>query len=1036
MPVKLQPIEFPLAGGIDTKTDEKVVSFPSFLDIKNAVFTKHGSLKKRNGYTKLDHKELDETALANKTLLAKRQSELVALGDGSLHAYSSSTARWSDRGTLPLWSVSSESVADRPTSQTEPTVASDGTIRVTAWLETNTLYYQIQDASGVVLKSPTSLSTAAATPKAVATVDGVCLFYRDTAAQDIWCYFFSEGNYTGLKTEYQLADFHSDYLWDACPLPGPIDGQDVSGGSEGGAAITYKESTNTGLRTIFLGPTGEISLYDAPVSYNSTSYGTQGAVCNFITARASSISGGNDGHIYVLFGSTTQADTRLIRCDVDGYSTVAGKRIDDDRLATAGTFCFLEAATASDNSTRMQFVYQVGNSVYSLDYSGYTDATPTGQTERFSLAGLDLCSHLTRYSAADTTEDTDWFFLLHWSSTLQSSFLLVDSTWAPIGVYKTGLAVEPSKLLNPSLIGTEWTAPVSVTKRVEVAETKVDGFGQNSIELLAIDVGATNTSFAEIRDSTYFGGTSIWQYDGSEVVESGFWFYPEVGDLTSSAVLTTTAAKTFSAVDNEPYSVTESGGGSLTLIYYLVYEWTDAQGKLIQSAAVPFTIKTATDPGTDNIKITLPEIPATLKSSVRCSVYRTHNDSTAIAYRVSSYPGDDVSSGSVVFTDNVAEADLKEKEILYLSSGTLDNVAPYASTSLLSHDDRLFYVDSQDPLKVRFSKRPSDYDQPGFNEGLFIQAPPDGGDITGLAVLDNKLVLFKRDRVYMVSGDGPNNLGVGAYSYPRLVSTDTGCKSSKSIVRIPQGIMFQSDKGIYWLNRGEAVNYVGAPAEAYNSYTIQAATLIPDKNLVIFLTNAARTLAFDYERGAWTTFTNHAGLSAVAIDDDYYYLRSDGYSVWQADSSFLDDTGEITVSFTTPWIKPEGLQQRWHCYRSVWLGNYASTHDLAVDVYTNYKSYRDYTKTWDPETALNTGTLGGNATLGGGDALGINDATTPDRVYQFGHIHRDQRVQAVKFVVTEVPPGSSPGASFEMTSLALEAAGYGDTFKLPGSKLV
>lgn len=1053
MPVTPQIVEFPLAGGIDTKSDEKIVNFPSFLDIKNAVFTKHGSLKKRNGYTGLLGKDLDETFLSGKDRLAARKKELLAYGDGQLHVYSPTLDRWADRGNLPQWAIAAESVADRPTTQVDPAVATDGSIRVIAWLEGSTCYYTLQDVSGQTLQAPTALdSTNASQVKAVHTSTGVAVFLRDSSAADIWSYFFTEGNYTGTKTEYQLSDLDSDNLWDVCPLEGPVDGQDVSGGLTGGVALTYKESTNGGLTTVFLGRSCAVSLYDAPVSYDVGAYSDtgvpQGEATNFITSRCSSVSGGNDGHIYVLFGCSGTADTRLIRCDVDGYSTVQGKRIDDDNLATSGTFCFREAATATDNDTTMLFVYQVGNSVYSLSYSGYSDATPTGQTERFSTAGVDLASHLGRYSTATTTANDEWFFLLHAEYTfleaaetfsgLQSSFMVVDSSFKVISVLRRGLSVEPTELVNPALIGTKWVNPVAVTKRIEVAETKVEGFGQQSIELLEVDTASTADLFAELRGSTYFGGTSLWQYDGAEVVESGFWFYPEVDKETIVQTGNNLDEGTYGnyALANEPYAV-EGAAGTLTLVYYAVYEWTDAQGKLIQSAAVPLTVKKAIDPGTESLTFTFPEIPATNKSDVRGAVYRTHNDSTAIAYRVSDYPGLDLSSGAVTFTDAIAEADLKEREILYLSSGALDNVAPNAATSVLSHDDRIFYVDSKDPLKVRFSKRPDENSQPGFNEGLYIQVPPDGGDCTGLAVLDNKLVIFKRDRIYLVSGDGPNSLGAGAYSFPRLVSTDTGCKDANSIVRVPQGIMFQSDKGIYWLNRGEAVNYIGAPVEAYNAETVRAATLVPDKNLVIFLINGTRTLAFDYERGFWTTFTEHAGLGSVAIDGSYYYLRADGFTVWQMDSSYTEgDGGSITVEFTTPWIKPEGLQARWHCRRAAFLGNYLSTHDISVEVYFNYRSYGAYTQTWNPESALDQGTLGGNATLGGGDALGINDATKPDRVYQFQHILRDQRVESVKFVVTEVPPGSSPGASFEVTSLALEAAGYGDIFKLPGSKTI
>jgi len=50
---------------------------------------------------------------------------------------------------------------------------------------------------------------------------------------------------------------------------------------------------------------------------------------------------------------------------------------------------------------------------------------------------------------------------------------------------------------------------------------------------------------------------------------------------------------------------------------------------------------------------------------------------------------------------------------------------------------------------------------------------------------------------------------------PSLIPTDTGTINPRSIVLTPMGIMYQSEKGIYLLDRSLQVSYIGADVEAY-----------------------------------------------------------------------------------------------------------------------------------------------------------------------------------------------------------------------------
>lgn len=1030
MPVKPVPIELPLSGGIDTKTDRKLVQLPNFLDLKDVIHSKTGSLKGRPGYTAMSNNIVGGTTLSSLKKIAKRGTELVAIGD-SFYSYSAAHEEWTSKGTYHHYKLTSKEGPTVYSTQSDITFATDGNILVYAWEDSRGgAYYSIEDAAtGAVLKTPTQLSATGTKCQVVNTSAGCVIGWVDTTTSSIDLLGVNIANLSGTKTQLQLADFHSDYLWD---MAWDVN-VDYNGTPPGAIVLAYKTTVNSGadFRAVYLDAAGAVHPTVAPVystAWTTTFYGLT-EIVNYISVNC------------VIPDSHTGADARTAIVWATATSTEVLWSEDDGELGNGRA---IVASTSSygigmmmQNLNDQQFLVQDSNGVVTrytdTNYSG----TPTSQGtySNLPLAGKPFFTEdLDTVTSANTT---NWFVPVSYSSNLQSTIFILDSSSKVVASLSPGLAGIPTvggPLMQPVYDSSANTVTLATgeKQRLSIDDDQEDAYSADSVRLYTLDVSKTNHyDTVEANKSLYIGGSQVWQYDGDNLVEAGFHLFPEV-DRSANGFTASGATLDYN-VANQPLTIdrTDGGAGVLTLIYYVLYEWYDAQGKRHQSSAIPITCTNFTDPGTDNVSIVVPGLPSelTLKSNVRGVVYRTHNDSIALAYRL----GETDASSDNTYTDDTPEASLKSGELLYLSAGELDNVAPGAATRLFFHDDRVFYISDRDQTQVFYSKRPQTGDGVGFNDGLVISMPD---DITAVNVLDNKICLFERDKLFMVSGDGPNNLGIGAYSLPRLVSTDTGCKDSRSLVRVPQGLMFQSDKGIYWLNRGEAINYVGAPVEAYNSYTIEDATVIPDDRRAIFLTQDARTLVFDYDRNLWTTFTNHAGLSSVVINDSYYYLRSTGDAVWLGDSTVFSDAGnEIVPTARLPWIHPLGIQQFWHAYKWQLLGNYLSTHDLTIRVFFNYDDdYLAYETTWNPESALNVGTLGGNATLGGGYALGINTEGQNDRVYQVGQFFKYMRVQSVSLEIRGVAPGTSPGSMFELTSLLIMGASYGDNFKLPGSK--
>jgi len=142
---------------------------------------------------------------------------------------------------------------------------------------------------------------------------------------------------------------------------------------------------------------------------------------------------------------------------------------------------------------------------------------------------------------------------------------------------------------------------------------------------------------------------------------------------------------------------------------------------------------------------------------------------------------------------------------------------PAPPTGLIQlHRNRLWVVDSTNPLNVWYSKFIGPATPVAFSDEFVKTVDPRGGPITALATIDDKLLVFKYDQMFFIVGQGPENTGVNNdLSDAILITTDVGCIDPRSIVGSPFGILFKSRKGIYLIDRSLAVQYIGAAVEAY-----------------------------------------------------------------------------------------------------------------------------------------------------------------------------------------------------------------------------
>jgi hypothetical protein len=452
-------------------------------------------------------------------------------------------------------------------------------------------------------------------------------------------------------------------------------------------------------------------------------------------------------------------------------------------------------------------------------------------------------------------------------------------------------------------------------------------------------------------------------FDGTSAVEQNFHVYPDA--VTVSEI--------------------SSGGGiqgDITYFYQVTYEWTDASGNIHRSApSIPVEMDLSGTAGTTfTITLTIPYLALTAKvapNPVRIVVYRWSTDNPVYT-QVSSITTtsgsnnliiNSLNGGTVNFVDKLPTSSVIGNNPLYTNGGVVEDTGAPASNVMALFDTRLWLVDAEDRNLLWFSKQVIENTPVEMSDLFTFYVAPttssqaSSGPITGLAPMDDKLVLFKGDpsyqnAIYYINGTGPDNTGANnQYSQPIFITSAVGCNNQKSIVLTPAGLMFQSSQGIWLLGRDLSTSYIGSPVEAYNSDTVTSAVSIPGTTQVRFTLNTGTELVYDYFYQKWDTCSNIPAISSVVFQSLHTYLDASG-NIWQeTPGQYVDGSTPVTMSLTTPWYNLAGLQGYIRAYSFYLLGTYLSPHTLTINIYYDYSTTVAETVTIDPTNFGTSSTL-------------------------------------------------------------------------------
>jgi len=514
-------------------------------------------------------------------------------------------------------------------------------------------------------------------------------------------------------------------------------------------------------------------------------------------------------------------------------------------------------------------------------------------------------------------------------------------------------------------------------------------------------VSQTRALPVQVNNDTLFANGAPVKFDGVSVSENNFLLYPEITQATAGAVGA-------SGMDDGTYS------------YIAIYETSDAQGNTARSTtSIPKTSTTSAGAGLGKVTLTTTQLNltrlgwSTAKQTGSISYFRTTLAEPTV-YRFVGQSTLDPTAASATYVDQAHDSTIGSNRLLYTGGGVIDREPPPPSIQMELHNGRVYGVSAADRKMAFYSGDVTPGEDVWFSNLQRFRVEP-GGDLTALASLDDKLILFKRDRIFKVTGRGLNQLGQNSdLSFPQVVSSDCGCIDPRSVVATPDGVMFRGEKGIYLLNRSEQVSFIGANVDYYttNYESCTSAIMVADRQEIRFtMTDAVPplvepagvTLVYNYASDSWTTWTLVDGveaISSIVAGSRWYWARDNGQVYVEDEIGFTDFTDAsvfVPMTLETAWIQPSGEQGLARVNRVMMLGQSRSDHGLELQVAVNYEDVFSMDATWDAATLA---------------ALGLEQVAFHLPI---------QKGEAYRVRVNDYADGASPGEGFWTTGINLKA---------------
>jgi hypothetical protein len=554
-------------------------------------------------------------------------------------------------------------------------------------------------------------------------------------------------------------------------------------------------------------------------------------------------------------------------------------------------------------------------------------------------------------------------------------------------------------LNNVSGVGSEFAWAISrLSTWVDLAPSLGTSLGnpanRSSLDRVVVDFDQPVMATALSNGAAIIGGGAVFYYSGHETFAFGYHVAPFV----------------------ERVDIVNSGG---TLDSTATYTWAaywghrDGAGVFHRGYPGPSVSASPVTGSTNKCTLLYFNYPGLIKEPI------LHLSRSGPSYNLSASNELCAVTANIKTAETISIVDTSSYigPMLYVSAGELESVGPEGGNIPIVALGRLWLGDMATQNRFQYSKEfipGSSYEAgiaPEMNEGLG-KLLGDSTRVTGMANLDEKVVIFTDETISITGGPGPDPTGGGIPFDLTRVASNKGCIEPRSVVATAAGVFFQSTSGLQVLSRGMTVEWIGKPVRdtllAYPTVT----SAVEDAALqsVRFTCTDGTTsiiLAFNYDVNAWSVWELEVGGDHVLIGGtmhagDYYVLTTDG-GVYRYDrNSFLDDGKSFPQSIEYNSIQAAEWQR---VKRLTFQGEVLDAVDITVEMTTDLSDIVGQTNTYSAEAATK-----------------LNDLDV--------HVV-DQKCQAKGLKITGTDASTSAGEGFRLTSLVWRVVKKVGQAKLP-----
>lgn len=1038
MALEKATIPLPIAGGVDTRSDKRHVRPPKCLALENVRFTGNGTMRKRfggttmgNSYSSVSGTTRSTSSFSQGHHLFASSEKLYTMEHNKLLAWDEATDTWQLHGLMPLVEVDVSPVVTpvaNAASHTDVARTTDGLQCAVGEIPGLYIWVSILDeVTGS--RYLFTLNGANVSNIKVTTIGTTLMVFwaNNGAPHSLFLKTFTRSALPTLATNClssPTATVVSAGLRDYASGAGGNSRYDVAAYDGTKCLLAYAASAGLTIECSFIDTSGAIGT--------SASQAVTAFPDDLTLAVADS--GGN----WALIWATNTSNNLVGRIRNSSMTAVTAATTIE---AMTGV-CYNLGATWA-NSTTVQAVWQIPNSVSKRQVRH-------GSLNTSAAVTAGLLFHNAGLVSKPWTVATDDTYCLMGTYDLNNALTLVvvvrlgtpagaavsfpGSTQVgtvvanvipdsiPLGSYDSnrlphvvlgaasgpGFAVPYENYLVPILV---FTVP-----DMEIWNVRIVGLHFVDDNADAYDFQPTPIRMGA---ALHVPSGVTWRVDPEAVYETGF-IQP------FAATITLTPSNAAGALT--------SGG---TYLYRVYQEWTSANGEREQSTAVEQSVTLGG--ADDTVTITINTIPFTNRSArlglrnFGFGIYRA-NPGSAIFRRISDgavfedatangYILNDQTVASVTFTDELSDSS-SVGEIDYLTDGEVENIAPSACKLAVVSNGRAFLSGfSHDGDLIWFGKIRESETALAFSSANTIFVEAGDGPITALGSLGDALIVFRRRQIYVIGGEGPNDVGTGgAFLDARLIKEGVGCSNPASVGMSPVGLFFQAGDGmVYLLGTDMSVSPIGADVYALTrDATITSAVAVEEEREVRFTfwpatgESGTDVLVWHQDIG-WSTRTYPGAFGACSWQGTWVAIANEGGDIYREvrDQNYGNASDlSFVMAYESAWLRTSQLVQGADRFvRLLASGEWRGNHKVRVRIAYDYDDTWVDDLDWIPTVTSSTGN------------------------YEFEVRPSRQRIQAYKVRIEDVDDGINPlRDSFTLSELALELGSYGTPAHLAASR--